>query len=104
MPTVAGIMGHSVKTLQLVFKSLLSTEPWLHDPYTLPIPWRADREYHAGKEDAKPAFGYMANDGLVTPHPPIARAMAMVRKLSWKRIMRLWIGSRHQTTSPLRYT
>ncbi|KAK5449840.1 hypothetical protein LTS15_008412 [Exophiala xenobiotica] len=80
MPTVAGIMGHSIATLQLVFKSLLSTEPWLHDPNTLPIPWRTDKQYHVDKEDTKPAFGFLANDGLVTPHPPIARAMNVVKQ------------------------
>ena len=40
MPTVVGLIGNSLATLKLVFKSLLSTEPWLHDPYALPIPWR----------------------------------------------------------------
>ncbi|GAB1317295.1 amidase [Madurella fahalii] len=80
MPTVAGIMGHSVATLKLVFKSLLSAEPWLHDPYTLPIPWRVEREYDAKTEpDYKPAFGFMPNDGIVTPHPPISRALSIVQ-------------------------
>lgn len=74
-------MGHSVTTLKLVFESLLSTEPWLHDPYTLPIPWRAEKEYDAEAEpDYKPAFGFMPNDGIVTPHPPISRAMSIVQK------------------------
>ncbi|KXX74804.1 Acetamidase [Madurella mycetomatis] len=81
MPTVAGIMGHSVATLKLVFQSLLSTEPWLHDPYTLPISWRPEKEYDAETEpDCKPAFGFMPNDGIVTPHPPISRAMDIVHK------------------------
>jgi amidase len=81
MPTAVGIMSHSVGTLKLVFKSLLSTEPWLRDPNTLPIPWRAEKEYDAETEhDYKPAFGFMANDGVVTPHPPISRALGIVKK------------------------
>jgi amidase len=81
MPTAIGIMGHSVSTLKLVFKSLLSTEPWLRDHNTLPIPWRAEKEYDAEKEsDHKPAFGFMFNDGVVSPHPPISRALGIVRK------------------------
>src|SRR3954451_17037783 len=81
MPTVAGIMGHSVATLQLVFKSLLSTEPWRHDPYTLPIPWRAEKEYDVERESGyKPAFGFMPDDVVVTPHPPISRALRIVKQ------------------------
>ncbi|KAI0443365.1 amidase signature domain-containing protein [Xylaria telfairii] len=80
MPTVAGIMGHSVATLQLVFKSLISTEPWLNDPYCLPIPWRSEKEYKSEREKYLPAFGFMPNDGLVSPHPPVARALKIVQK------------------------
>lgn len=80
MPTTVGIMSRSVGTLKLVFKSLLSAEPWLHDPSTLPIPWRAEKEHDAEEEhDYKPAFGFMANDGVVTPHPPISRALGIVK-------------------------
>ncbi|CAG8918953.1 unnamed protein product [Penicillium salamii] len=81
MPTVVGIMGHSVEALCLVFKSLLSTKPWLHDPYVLPVPWREEMQYNASKEiDYTPSFGFISDDGLVTPHPPIARALRMVKK------------------------
>ncbi|KAL4871744.1 hypothetical protein BDV12DRAFT_206028 [Aspergillus spectabilis] len=81
MPTVVGIMAHSVDALRLIFKSLLFLEPWLHDPYTLPIPWRSDKEYNPPKElGYKPAFGFLANDGVITPHPPISRAMEIVKE------------------------
>ncbi|KAK0670021.1 Acetamidase [Cercophora samala] len=81
MPTVAGIMAHSVASLRLVFKSLLSTEPWTRDPYTLPIPWRSDNEYqNDNQSNRKPAFGFMPNDGIVVPHPPVARALQIVRQ------------------------
>lgn len=80
MPTVAGVMGHSIATLRLVFKSLVSTRPWLYDPYSLPIPWRSENEYNPEQEAHKPAFGFMPNDGLVTPHPPVARALRIVQR------------------------
>jgi len=60
-----------------MFKSLLSTEPWLRDPYVHPIPYRAELEYNP-ERDPLPTFGIMRDDGLVRPHPPIARAMNMV--------------------------
>lgn len=81
MPTVVGIMGHSIQTLSLVFKSLLSTEPWLHDPYILPIPWRDtpyDQNHRASGSSL--SFGFMKHDGLVTPHPPIGRALRIVER------------------------
>jgi amidase len=81
MPTVPGIMGHSIATLKLVFQSLLSTEPWLHDSHALPIPWRHEREYDPDREQSyKPAFGFMSNDGVVTPHPPISHALRIVHE------------------------
>ncbi|KAI1506266.1 amidase signature domain-containing protein [Biscogniauxia marginata] len=80
MPTVPGIMAHSVATLRIVLKSLISTEPWLHDPYSLPIPWRQEKEYNPGQEDPRPAFGFLPNDALVTPHPPVSRALRIVHE------------------------
>ncbi|KAL5336520.1 amidase signature domain-containing protein [Aspergillus crustosus] len=81
MPTVVGIMAHSVDALRLVLKSLLFLEPWLHDPYTVPIPWRSDKEYDLANERGyKPAFGFLTNDGVITPHPPISRAMEIVKE------------------------
>ncbi|KAF8846807.1 amidase [Acephala macrosclerotiorum] len=79
MPTVAGIMGHSVETLRLVFKALLSTEPWLYDPYVLEVPWREYSVDH-GPGNSSLSFGLVKDDGVVTPHPPIARALEIVQK------------------------
>ncbi|KAK4450350.1 amidase signature domain-containing protein [Podospora aff. communis PSN243] len=81
MPAVVGLMGSSLATLESVFKSLLLTEPWLHDPYTSPLPWQGEKEYNVGTEHIPtPAFGFFANDGIVTPHPPISRALRIVRE------------------------
>jgi amidase len=79
MPTVIGILSHSVATLRLVLKSVVSTEPWLRDPYALPIPWKADEERRV-QEAPSLSLGYMGHDGIVTPHPPISRALRMVKK------------------------
>ncbi|KAL2826072.1 amidase signature domain-containing protein [Aspergillus cavernicola] len=81
MPTVVGIMGHSVDSLRLILKSLISTQPWLNDPYTLQIPWRFEKEYDPrGELGYKPAFGFLADDGVLTPHPPVSRAMEIVKE------------------------
>ncbi|KAK3682999.1 amidase signature domain-containing protein [Podospora appendiculata] len=84
MPTVPGIMGQSVATLRLVLKALLSKKPWLQDPYVVPLPWRDCEEYHPKPKSNMlhhpiPAIGFMANDGVVTPHPPVQRALRMAK-------------------------
>ncbi|KAI0602177.1 amidase signature domain-containing protein [Biscogniauxia sp. FL1348] len=80
MPTAPGIMACSVATLQVVMKSLVSTEPWRHDPYSLPIPWRPHLEYTLGLDGHTLSFGLLRNDSVVTPHPPISRALEIVNQ------------------------
>lgn len=86
MPATAGIMGPSIATARLVLKSLLSTEPWLHDPYVVPLPWRDTEEYRPdggipseADRQNRPTFGFMEDDGVVTPHPPVQRALQAVK-------------------------
>ena len=83
--SVVGPMSHSVGALRLLIKSLLSQQPWLHDPLVNEIPWRDDHEKQVkdsiqGSQSGKPklAFGIMKHDGAVTPHPPVQRAMDIV--------------------------
>ena len=78
IPTVVGMLGPSVTALQNMFKALLSARPWLHDPELLPIPYRSDAEVCC-LERGGLTFGIFASDGIVTPHPPIRRAMRVVR-------------------------
>lgn len=81
--SVVGPLSHSAASLRLLIKSLLSQQPWLHDPLVCEMPWRDDHEkqiqdlIHGSQGDNKPklAFGFMKHDGAVTPHPPVQRAM-----------------------------
>ena len=77
IPTVVGILGPSIASLRFMFKALLSTEPWLHDPEVLAIPYRSHAEYNLAKSP-KLSFGVFPADGVVTPHPPILRAVREV--------------------------
>ncbi len=76
MPTVAGLLGPSVASLRYGMEALLSSEPWLTDPGVLPIPWRTPSGVDSG---VKLSFGFTDFDGVVRPHPPIARALTMVK-------------------------
>jgi amidase len=67
--------------------SILSTEPWLRDPYVVTIPWRQQivddtlaraTETGASNEKRPLKFGVVWNDGMVTPHPPVVRGLREV--------------------------
>ncbi|KAI1636463.1 amidase signature domain-containing protein [Biscogniauxia mediterranea] len=99
IPAVPGLLGHSVESLEYLFRALVQAEPWRRDDTVVRIPWR---EYEYGDDDnninadddddnssSKPetrdrdgqkkrklSFGYMPFDGVVRPHPPIRRALA----------------------------
>lgn len=50
----------------------MSYEPWITDDYLVPIPWRSITL------PAKLKIAVMYTDNIVTPSPPIARAMKSV--------------------------
>ncbi|KAL4877619.1 amidase signature domain-containing protein [Aspergillus karnatakaensis] len=85
--SVIGPIAATARSLQLLFKAVLSQEPWLHDPLALELPWRSEIEQEtrqlveqSAKDPAKLAFAIMKHDGVVVPHPPIARALEIVEQ------------------------
>lgn len=81
--SVVGPLADSVSTLQLLVKSLLSREPWLHDPLVYEIPWREDRAKVS--QESPLSFAVLRHDGAVTPQPPVQRAIeTVVKKLEDK--------------------
>ncbi|KAI4241118.1 MAG: hypothetical protein L6R40_004757 [Gallowayella cf. fulva] len=82
-----GVMGTSVGALKLIMASMLSTEPWTRDPNVVKMPWNDDIEgwtlakanpsWSADKSWAL-KFGMFWTDGVVTPHPPVRRALRLV--------------------------
>ncbi|KAI5861637.1 amidase signature domain-containing protein, partial [Durotheca rogersii] len=75
IPTVPGVLGHSVASLEYLVKSLVSLKPWPHYPDVKLFPWRDQ-----GEMNFKLSFGIMKFDGVVMPHPPILRALGTVEK------------------------
>jgi amidase len=81
--SVVGPLATSVGALKLVIKGLLSQEPWLYDPLVNEIPWRNEQEQAildivSKSGGGQLAFGIMRHDGLVTPQPPVRRAIDIV--------------------------
>ncbi len=83
--SVVGPLSHSVASLRLMIKSLLSQQPWLHDPLVHEIPWRDEQEQQVldlvrSSGGGQLAFGVLKHDGVVTPYPPVQRAVEIVVK------------------------
>lgn len=84
MLSVVGPISHSAASLRLMMKSILNQQPWLHDPLTLPIPWREDEEteilgmMRSNGQGPKLSFGIFQHDDVVRPQPPVRRALDMV--------------------------
>lgn len=62
-------MARSVEDLELFCSVAIAGQPWLHDPRCIELPWRKP------PVPSKLKVGVMWNDGIVTPSPPVARAL-----------------------------
>ncbi|KAF3767138.1 acetamidase [Cryphonectria parasitica EP155] len=67
--SVNGPLARTLEDITLEAKTVVDAEPWLHDPRMVPIPWR---EVSLPK---KLKIAVMYNDGIVTPTPPVTRAL-----------------------------
>ncbi|KAK5216376.1 hypothetical protein LTR72_010549 [Exophiala xenobiotica] len=77
---VNGPMSRSLKSLQLYSEAVLSEQvaPWELDHKLVPIPWRKNVIQPPGR---KLRFGIIGiDDGLVTVHPPVERALKMTKQ------------------------
>lgn len=86
--SAVGFMSTSLGGLELIVRSVLSTEPWLRDPAVVPIPFRqdiADAYLSRANPDgtaivskAPLKLGIFWTDKVVGPHPPIIRGLRMI--------------------------
>ena len=78
---VNGPMSRSLRTVQLYCEAVLSQQvaPWNLDHKCLPIPWRREAIQPKGRKLRLGLVGI--DDGLVTCHPPVERALHMVRNV-----------------------
>jgi amidase len=85
--SVIGPLAPTARSLTLLFKTVLSQEPWYHDPLVLELPWRdaVAEETRRRIDQAKAGkssltFGIMHWDGITRVHPPIARGLRIVER------------------------
>lgn len=67
-----GPMANCIEDVQLFCQVALDYKPWEVEPSLMPMPWRRRRAEAVPK---KLTIGVMWNDGVVTPHPPVTRAL-----------------------------
>ncbi|KAK8098367.1 uncharacterized protein PG998_013853 [Apiospora kogelbergensis] len=81
--SVVGPLASSAGGVKLLTKSILSAEPWLHDPLVTEIPWRRDLEAQTKDliASSQLSVGFLDHDGAVAPHPPVKRALGLLRDL-----------------------
>ncbi|VDC00394.1 unnamed protein product [Peniophora sp. CBMAI 1063] len=81
-PFTVGPMSAKLSNLDLLTRVILSRKPWLHDPNVVELPWRAesyDEVVSRGRAGGL-VFGIMMSDGVVTPQPPVLRALRELRE------------------------
>ncbi|WBW75118.1 fatty-acid amide hydrolase [Schizosaccharomyces osmophilus] len=69
---VVGPLAQSARDLNLFMKACMAGEPWLEDASIVPLPWRTPNL------PTKLKIGIMRTDRVVTPQPPVQRAMEIV--------------------------
>jgi amidase len=70
----------------MAMKTALEDVPWQNDVDVIEMPWREDilqsvrnRSCGRGERNGRLVFGIMECDKTVTPHPPVQRAVRIVR-------------------------
>ncbi|GKT91129.1 acetamidase [Colletotrichum tofieldiae] len=71
-----GPLGVSLRDLDFFVSVLKAGQPHLEDPRLVPIPWRG-LDLQPTKAPLK--IGFMMNDGVIVPQPPVTRALNWAR-------------------------
>lgn len=86
--SVIGPLAPNLRSLKMIFQAVLTKMPWYHDPLVLEIPWRNEIEHQTRKliqasvhDPSRLAFAVMRHDGVVRPHPPVARGLEIIEQV-----------------------
>ncbi|TVY82383.1 putative amidase [Lachnellula suecica] len=74
IPGVIGPMSSSIEGIIMFMQVIISSKPWLLEPALVPMPWILP--LFSSAQPLK--IGIMWHDNVVTPHPPITRAVQEV--------------------------
>ncbi|KAJ7170111.1 general amidase [Mycena filopes] len=81
VPSVLGPLSNTLEGIKIFFKAVLSQRPWLKDAMVIRKHW-SEEEYKLVDHGngGKMCFAIMWDDGVIAPHPPILRGLAMTKK------------------------
>jgi amidase len=71
-----GPISRSLRDMDLFMSVISAAKPYLEDPSLFPIPW-APLSAASSAEPIK--IGFMMHDGVITPQPPVTRALEWAR-------------------------
>jgi amidase len=71
IPGVIGPMSTSLEGIKIFMQIIIASQPWLSEPALIPMPWTL-KPFSYGE---RLKVGVMWSDNVVTPHPPITRAL-----------------------------
>jgi amidase len=74
IPASAGPLAHTMRDIELFFSAVLTQQPWTLDPDVVPSPWTS-----LTSTTEKLRIGIVRRDGVIEPHPPIARLLDEVK-------------------------
>ncbi|KAG7010017.1 hypothetical protein G7Y79_00001g002890 [Physcia stellaris] len=72
---VIGPLSTSLDGIKLFMRTVLAAKPWMDDPSLVPLGWRDDNSYLDRGSGKRLKVAVLWNDGVVTPHPPVQRAL-----------------------------
>ncbi|KAK6382392.1 hypothetical protein LTS17_004279 [Exophiala oligosperma] len=75
---VAGPLSRSVDGLEVYTRAILDLKPWEWDSTCVEMLWNEEAYVTAANKTC--CIGMIQNDGVMTPHPPIQRAMGEVKQ------------------------
>lgn len=75
---VIGPISTTLEGVKLFMKTIIAAQPWLVDPSMLPFPWRDQESHLEVSKGGKLKIGVIWSDEVVTPHPPVRRALSEV--------------------------
>lgn len=76
IPSAIGPMSTSIGGLEMLMKVVIFSKAWALDPSIPPVEWRDNVDWlEKPNGSRKLRVGVMWDDGTVTPHPPVRRAL-----------------------------
>lgn len=72
--SVTGPMATSIDAIELFARTVVQSQPWLHDPGCVPLSWN-ERALDSVISERKLRIGVLEWDGVCFPQPPIRNAM-----------------------------